>query len=281
MPSKWTPEQIAVFKPELDRFSHPAAKPFPIIKDKEFDAFVADIDARGQLEAIVADMQGLIVDGRTRWLACKLLGKEPKIEQRDFTGAGAIEFVISKNIRRRHQNAGQRAMIMTELMKLAADEPENFPVLTQQAAAEEADVSDHTLRDARHLAEQVPEIAAEVMKGTLTLNAGKTLAKLPKSEERTQALAKAKAGDKKGAKALVKAARASAEPKKVAPAHKPGRPTDYADLYAELDALPGYLKNHPLHPDYAAELIVQLRHAIECIQQATKDLDGANEDDAA
>lgn len=135
-------------KVELERISHPAAKLFPMIEGEEFESFLDDIKTHGQFEPIVADLQGMIVDGRNRWLATKLLGREPIIERQGLTPSAAIQLVISRNLRRRHQvEAGERAMILVKLEEMAT---ENFP--TQAEAAEAAGISDHTFRDAKHLA---------------------------------------------------------------------------------------------------------------------------------
>lgn len=256
---------------EADSISHAAAKLFPMIEGEEFATFLADIAARGQLQPIILDQHGMIVDGRNRWLAMKMLGREPIIEQRQLTHTQAIQLVISQNLRRRHQvQAGERAMI---LVKLEEMEAENFP--TQAVAAEAAGISDHTFRDAKHLAKDAPEIAAEVAKGNISLHAGRRLAELPKGKDRDGALSKAKSNDKKATKHAIKAATGKYKATTIDSATLaiPGMTGEYAkllhvvkvlaDLPGVLGAMDSMTTERPLAQNHAR----QLRNAISQIRQ--------------
>jgi len=80
---------------------------------EQFKKLVVDIKKQGQLEPILT-YKGRIIDGRHRFKACMKLGIEPKTEE--WTGEGSlVEFVVSRNLHRRHLNASQRAAIANQM----------------------------------------------------------------------------------------------------------------------------------------------------------------------
>lgn len=70
----------------------------------------------GQLEAIVTH-QDQIVDGRNRFRACVSLGLTPKFEAWSGQGGSLINFIVARNLHRRHLTAGQRAMLGVVIKK--------------------------------------------------------------------------------------------------------------------------------------------------------------------
>ena len=58
---------------------HPFAEVFPTLDGEAFDALVKDIDARDQQEPIWV-YEGKILDGRNRYRACQILGRDPVSE---------------------------------------------------------------------------------------------------------------------------------------------------------------------------------------------------------
>jgi ParB-like chromosome segregation protein Spo0J len=92
---------------------HPVADLFPLITGAEFDALVDDIRKHGQMEPIVLDRSGRIIDGRNRARACERLGIGPV--SRAYLGVDEFQFVISHNLHRRHLNDAQRALIAARL----------------------------------------------------------------------------------------------------------------------------------------------------------------------
>ena len=84
------------------------AEIFPMLDDDRLNELVRDIKDHGLLDAIVL-YEGKILDGRCRYLACKVAGVEPRFEIYD--GADALGFAVSRNLHRRHLNESQRAMV--------------------------------------------------------------------------------------------------------------------------------------------------------------------------
>ena len=92
---------------------HKLAEYFPLLQGDEFDLLVQDIKDHGQLEPIVT-VNDEILDGVNRWRACEQLGIEPITEA--YKGNDPLSYVISLNIRRRHLDVSQRAMLATEML---------------------------------------------------------------------------------------------------------------------------------------------------------------------
>jgi ParB-like chromosome segregation protein Spo0J len=94
---------------------HPFAEVFPPLDGEAFNALVKDIEARGLQEPIWV-YEDKILDGRNRYRACQIAGREPKVQ--DYDGDDPIGFVLSANLHRRHLNESQRAMVAANLSSL-------------------------------------------------------------------------------------------------------------------------------------------------------------------
>ena len=104
--------------------AHPIANLFPLIEGPEFDELVENIRQNGLRTPILLDPNGRILDGRNRLRACHMAGVEPRFESWDGKGS-ALELVISLNLRRRHLNESQRAMLAARLKEKLAEEVGN------------------------------------------------------------------------------------------------------------------------------------------------------------
>ena len=94
---------------------HPAAEIFPMMDEAQLAQLASDIKEQGLLEPIsILDDQ--ILDGRNRFRACALAGVKPEFIKVDLDGASATEFVLSKNLHRRHLTTAQRAALALELL---------------------------------------------------------------------------------------------------------------------------------------------------------------------
>ena len=78
---------------------HPLADLFPLPSEDELRALADDIADHGLREPIVT-LEGQILDGRCRYLACKMAGVEPRFATHD--GDEPIAYVFSRNFHRRH-----------------------------------------------------------------------------------------------------------------------------------------------------------------------------------
>lgn len=89
--------------------AHPAAGIFPLVGKADLVALAADIEAHGLRHPITL-LDGAILDGRNRALACVSAGVAPRFVEWDGIGS-AVDFVLSENLRRRHLDESQRAMV--------------------------------------------------------------------------------------------------------------------------------------------------------------------------
>lgn len=175
---------------------HRLAKYFPILEGEEFDLLVEDIRKNGQLEPIIT-VDGEILDGVNRSRACKRLGIEPIVEE--YAGDDPLGYVISLNIRRRHLDTSQRAMLATEMLpefekeakerksesakkQWSRSEDHLHPASTGAKAWDEKHsarddaaklfgVSGPTVQRAKRISKEAPEKVADIIKGKTTVSA--------------------------------------------------------------------------------------------------------------
>lgn len=195
---------------------HEVATIFPPMGEEEFTLFVADIQQRGLLEPIWT-FQGKIIDGIHRFRACRQLGIEPTYQEWDGHGS-LVQFVVSRNLQRRHLTAGQRAMLALEVEQQFAKEaekrmhagkaPDPKTILSQGTgkAAHQAAAAMRTsgtyVKEAKRIAAHAPELTKMVIGGTLTLPDAKQLAHLSEPQRR-EAIRMMATGQAKKAKTAV------------------------------------------------------------------------------
>jgi hypothetical protein len=91
----------------------PEAEIFPVVDGDALQALADDIRTHGLREPIVL-LGDNVLDGRSRLEACRLAGVEPRFESWDGQGT-PLDFVVSRNLRRRHLDESQRAEVAARL----------------------------------------------------------------------------------------------------------------------------------------------------------------------
>lgn len=153
---------------------HPLCEMFPLMSDAELKDLAADIKANGQREAGLL-LDGMILDGRNRYLACQIAGVEFRSYDTDDQDPKAL--VKSLNIFRRHLTPSQRAMLAAEMVKGAI-----APSVLE--AAKVVSVSADSVKRARRVDEHgTTKMKNSVRRGESKVSTAATLSKLPKSEQ--------------------------------------------------------------------------------------------------
>lgn len=157
----------------------------------EFDALVEDIRANDLREAIWTH-DGQIIDGRNRYNACSQIGIEPRF--REWNGEGSlVSFVVSLNLKRRHLNESQRAMVAQRLSTFKFGQNQHTSVegtqicepVSQSDAAKLLNVSPRIVSSAKKVADKgVPELIEKVESGEISVSAAADLAEMPKYRQK-------------------------------------------------------------------------------------------------
>ena len=93
--------------------AHPLAEFWPIFPEV-LEEVTESVRVNGLRQPIVLDVDGRIIDGRTRYAACQALNVEP--ETVVYEGSDVLEFIQDANSSRRHVSTGARAMIIAQMM---------------------------------------------------------------------------------------------------------------------------------------------------------------------
>jgi N6-adenosine-specific RNA methylase IME4 len=179
---------------------HPLANLFPMLQDSELDDLGEDIRANTQVETVKLH-QGMVLDGRNRYTACARKGLGVRTEIFEGGNREALNWVISKNLKRRHLTESQRAMVASRLATLrlgdnqhreaaqiCAGEPDllgqTAPVpapaadVSQTEAAELLNVSRRSVQNAAELQEKgAPELQQAVDQGRIAVSTAADIAK--------------------------------------------------------------------------------------------------------
>ena len=175
--------------------AHPLADLFPLLEGAARAELVASIKVNG-LRDLIVTYDGMVLDGRNRQAACEAAGVRPRYELLP-ADKEPLAFVIDKNLRRRHLNESQRAMVAARLANMphggmrkprAANlplEPSPKTTIAQRAAADLLNVSPRLLRSAKIVqAAAAREVQQAVDQGRLAVSAAEKLAALPVDEQR-------------------------------------------------------------------------------------------------
>ena len=148
---------------------HPYAELIPGMTPEEFADLKQDILEHGQLEPIML-FQHQILDGRHRWSVCQQLGLRCKYDTFKGSELQALEYVISLNVKRRHLNESQRAIIAADVATMRSGARTDLAPTGARSDAEAAElfnVGERSVERAKALKREAPaEIIAEVMGGS-------------------------------------------------------------------------------------------------------------------
>lgn len=147
---------------------HEHAEYYPMLSEEQLEELAADIKENGQRDPITVTSDGILIDGRNRWEACKRLGIEPAIKVEDPDEVGA--FVRSRN-ERRHQSTGSRAM--STALSLDHDGKRKNGRWERGSINQDLDLSrgwKMALSQAGLVLDLLPDLAWQVVDGTVALD---------------------------------------------------------------------------------------------------------------
>jgi len=138
---------------------------FPELDERGLNALAADIATNALMEPITV-FEGKILDGKCRYLACKLADVEPTY--REYVGDEPLQFVASRNLYRQHLNETQRAIVAKEVYKKSKIGTVGRLTLDQVAA--QMNVSKRQIQKTKCLDHASDTIKAMAKSGTVSLH---------------------------------------------------------------------------------------------------------------
>ncbi|MFN4287545.1 MAG: ParB/RepB/Spo0J family partition protein [Brevundimonas sp.] len=160
---------------------HPLCSLFPEMPASEFAELVEDVRQNGVRRPLTM-LDGMILDGRHRYLAAREVGVGYRTVE--FAGENPLEFVISENLRRRHMNESQRAMMAAKLARMEPGRPAlksaNVRSISAGAAAQMLNVSTRNVEKARNVQRNAAApVRQMVERGEVSVSAAEAVSKLP------------------------------------------------------------------------------------------------------
>ena len=122
--------------------THRFCEIFPVADQSTLQEMADSISRQGLQEEIIT-YEGRILDGRSRFQACLMAGVEPVFEEYD--GDNALQYVITKNLHRRHLTTSQRAFVAYNVYSLLKERDAS---ITMETVAEQFSIGERTMRDA-------------------------------------------------------------------------------------------------------------------------------------
>lgn len=170
--------------------AHPLAELFPMLEEAGLQELAWDIRTNGLLEPIV-QLDGMILDGRNRFEACRRADVEPRFVA--FAGSDPVAFVASKNLYRRQLTTSQRAMVAARILDIQVPPTRQNSADSGRASkearatrrvAEVAGVGHATIERARTVLQNgAPELVKAVDDGALRVTRAAELARRPVEEQ--------------------------------------------------------------------------------------------------
>ena len=196
---------------------HPVASLFPVMSSREYLDLKEDIRAHGLMEPIWLSKDGRIIDGRHRYQACRELKIEPTYVKNKYDDDATLAaVVISLNLKRRHMNESQRAMVGARLSELYARDAEKRQKAgkhltanlqkgsSSEKAAEALNVSTRSVDYAQVILNKAAkELIDAVESGDIAVSAGALLTKYNK-EAQEKVVNKIKMGEAKNVNQALK-----------------------------------------------------------------------------
>jgi ParB-like chromosome segregation protein Spo0J len=159
--------------PTITGKCHPACLLLPEMTADEFRELVEDLRNHGQRHPIIVDAEGVILDGRHRYLAIQQLFLEPRVQTFQGDEREKAALVMSENVHRRHLTTQQRAAIAAELATMKSGTRTDLASNGAKSEMSDADaakvmhVSERSVERAKARMRIDPDSHAKAKAGTL------------------------------------------------------------------------------------------------------------------
>lgn len=151
-----------------------------MLSAQELQELAEDINVRGQLAPILT-YQEAILDGRNRWVACRMAGVDP--ETIEYKEADPVGHIKSLNILRRHLTTAERARLAELLATASHGGDHSGSESTLAKTAKELDVSRTSVATVRKIKKKSPKAYNDLKRGKhKSVNAAAKAAGLTKSK---------------------------------------------------------------------------------------------------
>lgn len=160
---------------------HEYANLFPMMSQDEMRELCADMQAGGyDKTSPIVLYNGKILDGRNRQLAADTVGVAPAYIAFDGDDKAALDFVIRHNLKRRHLNETQRAIVASKLANIGFGEfvgnqhtnqgyaNLHTPKVSRADAAAMLNVSPRTVATVKAIERAAPELMEQMERGEIT-----------------------------------------------------------------------------------------------------------------
>ncbi|MEU9069935.1 MULTISPECIES: ParB/RepB/Spo0J family partition protein [Streptomyces] len=139
-----------------------------MLDEDELRALADDIHDLGQLQPIVLDSTGRILDGRNRLRACELAEVEP--EYVTYSGDNPSAYTLSVNLRRRSLSKGQAAMIAAKACSVSEHDLRSETERSARSVSEQAGVSLGRIGQANIVLRYTPDLVDSVIAGAMGID---------------------------------------------------------------------------------------------------------------
>jgi ParB-like chromosome segregation protein Spo0J len=165
---------------------HPLADLLPPMSQAEYEELRDSIRTNGQREPITLHRDGRVLDGKHRDRACIELGIPTASKTFDGPDTDLLELVLDLNLKRRHLNESQRAIIAKRLETLKQGrrgKDANLHV-SRDDAARRLNVSPRSIASAGIVLKRAePEIVAAVEQGVMAVSTAAYIAAKPREQQ--------------------------------------------------------------------------------------------------
>jgi hypothetical protein len=118
----FTKNGVVLFEPPPGMKVHPVVDAIRMMNRDEFARLVWSVKRNGLRNPISLTVDGVLLDGRNRLMACRMAGVEPRFETVD--PEDPVAFICSKNIQRTHHTPSQCAVMDALFEDLYRDDPD-------------------------------------------------------------------------------------------------------------------------------------------------------------